>query len=90
MDSESDYERGLPDSTPHTPVTPLHTISSDILTQRVEEWQRMYQLENIEELTFENAKMQKAIFVVLTIEPYPNVEDLALGTVAGPAVVVVS
>jgi hypothetical protein len=58
MDSDSDYERGLPDTTPSSPVEP---VSLDVLTQRVEEFQRMHQLETIERLTTENTKMQNAI-----------------------------
>ncbi len=58
MDSDSDYDRELPDS---DPPTPIEAGSFDLLTQRVEEFQRMHQLETIERLTIENNIMQNAI-----------------------------
>jgi hypothetical protein len=58
MDSDSDYDRELPDS---DPPTPIEAGTFDLLTQRVEEFQRMHQLETIETLTIENNTMQNAI-----------------------------
>jgi hypothetical protein len=58
MDSDSDYEREFQDT---NPPTPIEADSLDLLTQRVEEFQRMHQLETIERLTTENTKMQNAI-----------------------------
>jgi hypothetical protein len=58
MDSDSDYDGDVPDS---NPPTPIEAGSFDLLTQRVEEFQRMHQLETIERLTMENNTMQNAI-----------------------------
>jgi hypothetical protein len=58
MDSDSDYEKELPDT---SPPSPTEVVSLDLLAQRVEEFQRMHQLETIERLTAENTKMQNAI-----------------------------
>jgi hypothetical protein len=58
MDSDSDYERELLDT---SPPTPIEAASFELLAQRVEEFQRMHQLETIERLTTENTKMQNAI-----------------------------
>jgi hypothetical protein len=58
MDSDSDYDRELPGS---DPPTLIEAGSFDLLTRRVEEFQRMHQLETIERLTIENNTMQNAI-----------------------------
>src|SRR6266480_7660380 len=58
MDSDSDYETELPDT---SPPTPIEAASFNLLVQRVEEFQRMHQLETIERLTTENTKMQNSI-----------------------------
>ncbi|KIV98389.1 uncharacterized protein PV09_09772 [Verruconis gallopava] len=58
MDSDSDYDRETLDS---DPPTPIEAGSFNLLTQRVEEFQRMHQLETIERLTIENNTMQNAI-----------------------------
>jgi hypothetical protein len=58
MDSDSDYERELPDTTPSSPV---ETDSCYLLAQKVEEFQRMHQLEAIERLTIENTTLQNDI-----------------------------
>ena len=58
MDSDSDYGSERPDS--DLPA-PIEASSFDLLTQRVEEFQRMHQLETIERLTTENTTMQNAI-----------------------------
>jgi hypothetical protein len=39
----------------------MEAISCNLLAQRVEDFQRMHQLEIIERLTIENTRMQKAI-----------------------------
>ena len=58
MDSDSDYGSERPES--DLPAS-IEANSFDLLTQRVEEFQRMHQLEIIERLTTENTKMQNAI-----------------------------
>ena len=57
-DSDSDYDRERPDS--DLPAS-IEASPFDLLTQRVEEFQRMHQLETIERLTMENTTMQNAI-----------------------------
>jgi hypothetical protein len=58
MDSDSDYDRERPDS--DAPAS-IEASSFDLLTQRVEEFQRMHQLETIDRLTIENTTMQNAV-----------------------------
>jgi len=58
MDSDSDYERELPDT---GPPTPIDVGSFDLLARMIEESQRMHQLKNIKKLATENTKMQNAI-----------------------------
>jgi len=57
MDTDSDYE-----TTPTTtPTTPIQGLSIKGLTERVEEFQRLYQLETIETLSTENSQLQHQI-----------------------------
>ena len=62
MDSDSnydsDYDRERLDS---DLLASTEASSFVLLTQRVEEFQRMHQLETIERLTIENTTMQNAI-----------------------------
>lgn len=58
MDSDLDYNRELLDL---DPPTLIEAGSFDLLTQRVEEFQRIHQLETIKRLTIENNIIQNAI-----------------------------
>ena len=52
MDSESDYERGLP---PTKPSTPKETFSMKSLSLRQDEFQKQHELERLYRLTFESS-----------------------------------
>jgi hypothetical protein len=58
MDSDSDYERGVQDTEPSTPI---EGFSIESLIQRVDEFRRRDHMDTIERLTAENLLLQQVI-----------------------------
>ncbi|KAH7111850.1 hypothetical protein B0J11DRAFT_512092 [Dendryphion nanum] len=58
MESDSDYERGIQDTEPSTPI---EHFSIECLIKRVDEYQRRDHMETIERLTTENSLLQHVI-----------------------------